>query len=117
MKLKSPYLVKPHAKIRLSRLAADETGQFKHEDAAKDVLDGHRKDLSELQEILYASKQKALLIASRAWTRLARTEPLATSSPGSTLRVATSPASASLLPRKPSMTSSGAFMPRFHGGA
>jgi PPK2 family polyphosphate:nucleotide phosphotransferase len=62
MKLKSPYLVKPHAKIRLSRLAADETGQFKHEDAAKDVLDGHRKDLSELQEILYASKQKALLI-------------------------------------------------------
>lgn len=62
MKLKSPYLVKPHAKIRLSRLATDETGPFKHEDAAKDVLDGHRKALAELQEILYASKQKALLI-------------------------------------------------------
>jgi len=62
MKLKSPYLVKPHARIRLSRLATDETGPFKHEDAAKDVLDRHRKDLSELQEILYASKQKAVLI-------------------------------------------------------
>jgi len=62
MKLKSPYLVKPHAKIRLSRLATDETGSFKHEDAAKAVLDRHRQELAGLQEILYASRQKALLI-------------------------------------------------------
>jgi PPK2 family polyphosphate:nucleotide phosphotransferase len=62
MKLKSPYLVKPHAKIKVSRLSTDDTGPYKHEDAAKAILDGHREDLASLQEIFYASQQKALLI-------------------------------------------------------
>lgn len=62
MKLKSPYFVKPHASIKLSRIATDDTGPFKHEDAAKAVLDRHRNDLATLQEILYAGRQKAILI-------------------------------------------------------
>ncbi|MEG9435615.1 polyphosphate kinase 2 family protein [Edaphobacter sp. HDX4] len=62
MKLKSPYLVKPHAKLKLSRFPTDDTGTYKHEDAAKAVLDRHREDLDSLQEIFYASQQKALLI-------------------------------------------------------
>jgi PPK2 family polyphosphate:nucleotide phosphotransferase len=62
MKLKSPYLVKPNAKVKLSRIAADETGSFKQEEAAKAVLAGHRETLASLQEIFYASQQKAMLI-------------------------------------------------------
>ncbi|HTF62955.1 MAG TPA: PPK2 family polyphosphate kinase [Edaphobacter sp.] len=62
MKLKSPYLVKPNAKLKLSRIATDDTRPFKHEDAANAVLDRHCKQLASLQEIFYASQQKALLI-------------------------------------------------------
>lgn len=62
MKLKSPYLVQPHAKLKLSRFPTDDTGPYKHEDAARAVLDRHREDLSTLQEIFYASQKKALLI-------------------------------------------------------
>jgi len=62
MKLKSPYLVKPDAKLKLSRIATDDTGLFKREDAANAVLDRHCKQLASLQEIFYASQQKALLI-------------------------------------------------------
>jgi PPK2 family polyphosphate:nucleotide phosphotransferase len=62
MKLRSPYLVKPDSKVRLSRIATDETGPFKQEEIAKAVLAGHRETLVRLQEIFYASQQKALLI-------------------------------------------------------
>jgi PPK2 family polyphosphate:nucleotide phosphotransferase len=62
MKLKSPYLVKPNAKLKLSRIASDDTGSFKHEDAANAVLDRHREEFAKLQEVFYASQQKALLI-------------------------------------------------------
>jgi PPK2 family polyphosphate:nucleotide phosphotransferase len=62
MKLKSTYLVKPNAKVKLSRVATDDTGPFKHEEAAKAVLDQHREKLAQLQEVFYASRQKALLI-------------------------------------------------------
>lgn len=62
MKLKSTYLVKPNAKVKLSRIATDDTGPFKHEDAAKAVLDDHREELAKQQEIFYAGQQKALLI-------------------------------------------------------
>lgn len=62
MKLKSPYLVKPGAKVRLARIATDSTGAFKSENAAKAVLDRHREKLAGLQEIFYACQHKALLI-------------------------------------------------------
>jgi PPK2 family polyphosphate:nucleotide phosphotransferase len=62
MKLKFPYLVKPHAAVRLSRLTTEETGRFKTEEAAAAVLVKHRDQLNKLQEVFYASQQKALLI-------------------------------------------------------
>lgn len=62
MKLKSPYLVKPHAKVRLSHCDAGDNGDFKSEQAAAAVLTRHCAQLDKLQEVLYASQQKALLI-------------------------------------------------------
>ncbi len=62
MKLKSPYLVKPHATVRVSRLPTHGTGDFKTEESAAAVLVKHRAQLNDLQEVLYASQQKALLI-------------------------------------------------------
>jgi PPK2 family polyphosphate:nucleotide phosphotransferase len=62
MKLKSPYLVKPHTSVRLSRLSASETGHLKTEKAADSILARHCGQLDKLQEVFYGSQQKALLI-------------------------------------------------------
>jgi PPK2 family polyphosphate:nucleotide phosphotransferase len=62
MKMKSPHLIKPHSRVKLSRIPTSETGGFKSPEAAAAVLASHRKQLSELQEVLYASRQKAILI-------------------------------------------------------
>jgi PPK2 family polyphosphate:nucleotide phosphotransferase len=62
MKLKSPYLIKPHAAVKLSRLSTSETGGFDGPSAAEAVLVKHRDQLADLQEVFYASQQKALLI-------------------------------------------------------
>ena len=62
MKLTSPYLVKPHTKVRLANLSTDETGDF-HDKAEMDAASAtHAKKLDELQELLYAAQSKALLI-------------------------------------------------------
>jgi PPK2 family polyphosphate:nucleotide phosphotransferase len=62
MKLKSPYLVKPNAKVKLSRYFTNETGGFKSQEDAEPILANHRQRLAELQEVFYASQKKALLI-------------------------------------------------------
>jgi PPK2 family polyphosphate:nucleotide phosphotransferase len=62
MKIKSPYLVKPHTKVRLTKISSSDTGDFKSEDAAKAVLPRHRTQLADLQDVFYASQAKALLI-------------------------------------------------------
>jgi PPK2 family polyphosphate:nucleotide phosphotransferase len=62
MKLKSPYLVKPHTKVRLSRLSTSEHPGFPDKPATEPVLAQHREKLAALQEVLYASQQKSLLI-------------------------------------------------------
>lgn len=62
MKLKSPFLIKPHAKVKLSRLSTNATGSFASEGAANDVLAKHCDQLAKLQEVLYASQQKSVLI-------------------------------------------------------
>jgi PPK2 family polyphosphate:nucleotide phosphotransferase len=62
MKLKSPYLVKPHAKVKLSRIDASETGGFKSHAAAEELLVEHRNKLIDLQDIFHASQKKAMLI-------------------------------------------------------
>jgi PPK2 family polyphosphate:nucleotide phosphotransferase len=61
MKLKSPWMVKPHSKIRL----ADCPTTDKHEldkEAAETLLAHHRERLAKLQEVLYAGQQHSVLI-------------------------------------------------------
>jgi PPK2 family polyphosphate:nucleotide phosphotransferase len=62
MKFKSPYLIKPHARVKLSKLATGGTGSFKSEESAAPVLVKHRAALDELQDVFYASQKKSLLI-------------------------------------------------------
>src|SRR6202789_3682944 len=62
MKIKSPYLVKPHSHIKLAKRSTADTGDYKSEEAAAAVLVKHRAQLAELQEVFYASQKKALLI-------------------------------------------------------
>ena len=62
MKLKSPYLVKPHTKVRLSRIDAGDDGGFKSHAAAEQILAEHRNRIVELQEVFNASRKKALLL-------------------------------------------------------
>lgn len=62
MKLKSPYLIKPGASVNLSRFSTSYSEAFRSQEAAAPVFVSHCEKLSGLQEILYASQQKALLI-------------------------------------------------------
>jgi PPK2 family polyphosphate:nucleotide phosphotransferase len=62
MKLKSPYLIKPHSKVKLSHLSTSDHDGFADKDAAEPVLAKHRQQLSDLQDVFYASQKKALLI-------------------------------------------------------
>ena len=62
MKLKSPYLVKPGSKVRLSRLKTDLTGSFESSESTEPALEKHRGKLDDLQNVFYAAQSKALLI-------------------------------------------------------
>lgn len=62
MKIKSSYLARPHAKFRLSRIPTGETGGFKDQEAAQSQLSDHCHQLASLQDTLYASQKKAVLI-------------------------------------------------------
>jgi PPK2 family polyphosphate:nucleotide phosphotransferase len=62
MNIKSPYLVKPHSKVRLNKISSSDTGKIKSEEAAKAVLASHRTELADLQDVFYADQSKALLI-------------------------------------------------------
>jgi PPK2 family polyphosphate:nucleotide phosphotransferase len=62
MKIKSPYLVKPRSKVRLTKISTSDTGDFKTEEAAKATLVKHRDQLADLQDVFYASQSKGLLI-------------------------------------------------------
>jgi PPK2 family polyphosphate:nucleotide phosphotransferase len=62
MKIKSPYLIKPHTKVRLAQIPSSDTGKFASEEAAKKILPDHCNALDHLQDVFYASQSKALLI-------------------------------------------------------
>jgi PPK2 family polyphosphate:nucleotide phosphotransferase len=62
MKIKSPYLIKPHRKVRLGGLRTQAPAGFGDKRELQAVLDRHREQLCKLQELFYASQQKALLI-------------------------------------------------------
>jgi PPK2 family polyphosphate:nucleotide phosphotransferase len=61
MKLKSPWMVKPHTKIRLSDCTSHAKHDLTAEAAAKELTE-HRERLYKLQEILYAGQQHSVLI-------------------------------------------------------
>jgi PPK2 family polyphosphate:nucleotide phosphotransferase len=61
MKLKSPWLVKPHTKVRLADCPTDTKHELSAENAAA-VLTSHRERLAKLQEVLYAGQHYAVLI-------------------------------------------------------
>jgi PPK2 family polyphosphate:nucleotide phosphotransferase len=62
MKLKSPYLVKPHTKVRLAHLPTSDTGDFTGKAGMDAASAEHSKKLDDLQELFYAAQSKALLI-------------------------------------------------------
>jgi PPK2 family polyphosphate:nucleotide phosphotransferase len=61
-KLKSPYLIKPHARVRLGHLPTEISTGPKTPEAAAPIVVKHRERLSHLQEVFYASQQRSLLI-------------------------------------------------------
>jgi PPK2 family polyphosphate:nucleotide phosphotransferase len=66
MKIKSSYLIKPGSKLKLNELPTRETGPFKDEHAAEAEFERHLPRLGELQEVLAAGQQQALLIVLQA---------------------------------------------------
>ncbi len=62
MKLKSSYLIHPGSRVRLNKLSTNSTGHLPNQEAAAAMLVSHREQLAKLQEVFYASQQKALLI-------------------------------------------------------
>ena len=62
MKIHSPYLIKPHHKVRLSALRTAAPAGFEGKSKLDALLVSHREKLGKLQEVFYASRQKALLI-------------------------------------------------------
>jgi PPK2 family polyphosphate:nucleotide phosphotransferase len=62
MKLKSPYRIAPHSKVKLSKLSTNDHDGFRDKDAAEVVVAKHTEQLSSLQEVFYASQAKAMLI-------------------------------------------------------
>jgi len=61
MKLKSPWLIKPHQKVSLADYDSSAHGGLSEETAAAG-LERHRKALGKLQEVLYAGQQRSVLI-------------------------------------------------------
>jgi len=61
-RIKSPYLVKPHSKVRIGHLPTEVSGGPKSETAAAPILVKYRAKLDALQEVFYASEQHGLLI-------------------------------------------------------
>lgn len=62
VKLKSPYLIKPHSRVRLADHSTASHHGYRDEASANAVLVSHREQLGNLQEVFYASQSKAVLI-------------------------------------------------------
>jgi PPK2 family polyphosphate:nucleotide phosphotransferase len=58
----SPYLVKPHQKVKLSHFPTADTGRYRNDEEAAVDLERHRQRLDELQELLVADCRHAILI-------------------------------------------------------
>jgi PPK2 family polyphosphate:nucleotide phosphotransferase len=62
MKLKSPFLVKPHSKVKLADLSTSSHPGLHDSKAADTAMAKHSEVLDQLQDVFYASQSKALLI-------------------------------------------------------
>ena len=62
MKLKSPWLVEPHTKVRLRDHEPSTTGDLTHGHKTDALLEKNSKALAKLQEVLYAGQQHSVLI-------------------------------------------------------
>lgn len=62
MKLKSPYLVKPHTKVRLAQFSTDASGEFSDKANMGKAETANEKKLDDLQELLYAAQSRSVLI-------------------------------------------------------
>lgn len=62
MKIKSPFLIKPGHKVRLSHLLTADHPGVRDSEAADALVAEHREKLEKLQGVFYASQKKALLI-------------------------------------------------------
>jgi PPK2 family polyphosphate:nucleotide phosphotransferase len=60
--MKSPYLIAPHTKVKLSKLSTSDHDGFRDKAAADAVVAKHTDELNKLQEVFYASQAKAMLI-------------------------------------------------------
>ena len=60
--MKSPYLIEPHTKVKLSKLSTSDHDGFRDKDAADLTVQKHVDQLNTLQEVFYASQKKAMLI-------------------------------------------------------
>jgi PPK2 family polyphosphate:nucleotide phosphotransferase len=60
--IKSPYRIHPNTKVRLSKFATNDHDGFADKNAAEGVVAAHIEQLSSVQELLYASQAKAVLI-------------------------------------------------------
>jgi PPK2 family polyphosphate:nucleotide phosphotransferase len=61
LKSKSSWLVEPHSKVKLSKIDTSSKRGLDHDSAHK-MLRKHTERLSALQEVLYASEKKAVLV-------------------------------------------------------
>jgi len=66
MTIDSPYLVRPGKKFKLSRIATDDHGDFKDKEDARQTTQKNLAKLDELQEVLYAGAEHAILIVLQA---------------------------------------------------
>lgn len=66
MKLPEKYQIKPGSKVNLARWDADDTAGIKNKKQALPMLEDHRKKLYDLQYLLHAEKQRAVLIVLQA---------------------------------------------------
>ena len=62
MKFHSPYLIKPHSKIKLSAISSSQHHGVADKDAAEPILATRRTQLDQLQDVFYAAQTKAMLI-------------------------------------------------------
>jgi PPK2 family polyphosphate:nucleotide phosphotransferase len=62
----SSHTVRPGHKVRLNKIATDDTGKSKDKDDAHDAAEKNLGKLSELQQVLYAEGKRSVLVVLQA---------------------------------------------------